>query len=131
MAQINDVDLFRFACIEGTTTVTKDTYLAERELVTRGRLNPILIRGENLKSQIRQLAQDLILSSDSACSLYFRWNETLISLSQEVTWPLLRECGYRTQKELVACAQLRRVYWRGTERPDIREDLAPIVALAT
>ena len=125
--QIEDNDLIRIAYKEGRTVVTRDTHLAERRLVTTGRLNLVLIRDHDLEGQIRQLAQDLALTSDSAFSLCLRCNETLTSLPREEARPRVPDYVYRTQKGFEECAQCRRVYWRGTHWSNMRKDLARIL----
>lgn len=122
--QIEDNDFIRIAYKEGRTAVTRDTQLAERRLVTTGRLDLVLIRDQDLEGQIRQLAQDLALTFDGAFSLCLRCNETLTSLPREEARPRVPEYVYRTQKEFEECAQCCRVYWRGTHWSNMRKDLA-------
>ena len=123
---VEDNDLIRIAYKEGRTVVTRDTRFAERRLVAQGQLGLVLIKDDDLKSQVRQLVQDLNLSVDGAFSRCLRCNEPLTSLPKEEAKPRVPSYVFRTQEEFMECLRCRRIYWRGTHWSNMRKELSQV-----
>lgn len=118
-----DNELVRIALREGRIIVTKDSGLSERRLVTTGRLGLLLVRHDDLKSQLRQVVRSLDLTSPRGFSRCVRCNEPLLGLGRESAKERVPPYVYGTQDDFMECAICRRVYWRGTHWANMQAEL--------
>ena len=64
---INDLDdkrLVRIAMSEGRVLLTKDTQILKRRVATTGRLKALLIEGEEVKGQLRQVVKTFNMANE-------------------------------------------------------------------
>ena len=122
-----DNELVRIALREDRIIVTKDSGLAERRVVTTGRLKLLLIQYDDLKSQLRQVTRSLNLDSGEEFCRCIRCNEPLVNLSRESVKERVPPYVYETQEEFMECPRCSRIYWRGTHWANVNRDLAQLL----
>jgi uncharacterized protein with PIN domain len=116
---LDDYQLMRLARAEDRVLLTRDHELAGR----RG-LRALLITGEHLKDQIRQVLADLDLEPDRSFSRCPACNELLQDLDWEAARARVPAYVARTHEAFKICPACRRVYWRGTHWQHMDEFLA-------
>ena len=122
-----DNELVRIALREDRIIVTKDSGLAERRVVTTGRLKLLLIQYDDLKSQLRHVTRSLNLDSGEKFCRCIRCNEPLVNLSRESVKERVPPYVYETQEEFMECPRCSRIYWRGTHWANMNRDLAQLL----
>ena len=120
---IDDNEMVRMALREERTIVTRDGGLAERRLVTTGRLKVILVQDDDLRSQLRQLLRELRPEEESGFSRCVRCNEPLTERPKESVEGSVPPYVYRTQDTFMGCPACGRIYWRGTHWDNMRKEL--------
>ena len=121
-----DNELVRIALREDRIIITRDCGLTERRLVTTGRLKVLLIRQDDLNSQIRQAICDLGLTRGREFSRCIRCNEPLVNVPRASAKEQVPPYVYETHTDFMVCPQCRRTYWRGTHWANMRMELAQL-----
>ena len=125
---IDDNRLVRIALDEGRILLTRDTQILKRRLVTSGRLKVILIEGEEVKAQLRQVLTTLNLTGElRPFSLCVECNEPLVTRKREEVEELVPPYVFQTQTQYMQCPGCQRVYWRGTHWDRMSRELEGIV----
>ena len=125
-SDLQDNDLVRIALGEGRVLITKDTGLMKRRVVTTGRLSAVLVRHDDLRSQLRQLIRSLDLDGHSEFSRCIRCNKPLVTLPRESAKGLVPPYVYETQKEFMECPLCHKKYWRGTHWANMHRELTQL-----
>ena len=125
---IDDNRLVRIALDEGRILLTRDTQILRRRLLTSGRLKVILIEGEEVKAQLRQVLTTLNLTGGlRPFSLCVECNEPLVPRKREEVKELVPPYVFQTQAQYMQCPGCQRVYWRGTHWDRMSRELEAIV----
>lgn len=131
---INDLDdnrLVRIALSEGRVLLTKDTQILKRRVATTGRLKVLLIEGEEVKGQLRQVVKTFNLTSEvKPFTLCLECNKPLVSKGKEEVEGLVPPYVFKTQTQYMQCPECQRVYWRGTHWERMSRELERIVGSA-
>ena len=117
-AGLNDHQLVRLARTENRVLLTRD-----RELARRRGLHTLLVTGEHLDDQVRQVLADLSLVPDGAFSRCPVCNQPLEAIDRETAQTLVPAYVVQTHDSFSRCPACQRVYWRGTHWQQMDEHL--------
>jgi uncharacterized protein with PIN domain len=116
---LDDHQLVRLARAQDRVLLTRD-----RELAMRRGVRVLSVKSEDLDEQIRQVLADLELETDQSYSRCPICNELLQALDREAARERVPPYVAQTRKTFKSCPRCRRVYWRGTHRRRMDEQLA-------
>ena len=117
-ASLNDHQLVRLARAENRVLLTRD-----RELARRRGLHALLVAGERLDDQVRQVLADLDLTPDRAFSRCPVCNQPLELIDREAALARVPAYVVQTHDSFSRCPACQRVYWRGTHWQQMDEHL--------
>jgi uncharacterized protein len=109
-----DTQLVEIAQIENRVMLTRDTHILERQAITGGRVEAILLSSDNIEKQIRQVVSDLHLNNFQPFTLCLEDNHPLVLRTREEVINRVPPYVWRTQRAYVECPECHRIYWRGT-----------------
>jgi uncharacterized protein with PIN domain len=123
-AYIGDAELVREAAAEDRVLLTRDRDLMKRRVIQTGLVRAILIHGDDVTTQLRQVFGLLKLDLDHFLTRCIECNSELrpqpaASVAARVP-PFVRS----TQTRYSECPDCGRVYWAGTHGRRMREVLA-------
>ena len=121
-----DNELVRIALRENRVLVTRDAGIALRRVVRLGQMSVALIEKDDLRSQLKQLVQDLELDLSGGFSLCVCCNEPLHSIDKQDVADLLPPYVLLTPPKLFECPECRRVYWPGTHWANMKSELSQV-----
>ena len=121
-----DNELVRIALRENRVLVTRDAGIALRRVVRLGQMSVALIEKDDLRSQLKQLVQDLELDLSGGFSLCVCCNEPLHSIDKQDVVDLLPPYVLLTQPKFFECPECRRVYWPGTHWANMKSELSQV-----
>ena len=121
-----DNELVRIALRENRIIVTKDTGLAQRRLVTTGRLKVVLVQCDDFRGQIRHLIDCLGLDDHTEFSRCILCNEPLLEFPKESVKGQVPPYVFDSQNEFMWCTLCARIYWRGTHWANMHSELVQI-----
>jgi uncharacterized protein with PIN domain len=131
---INDLDdnrLVRIALSEGRVLLTKDTQILKRRVAVTGRLKVLLIEGEEVKRQLRQVVKTFNLASEvKPFTLCLECNKPLVPREKAEVEGQVPPYVFQTQTQYMQCPECQRVYWRGTHWERMSRELERIVERA-
>ena len=118
-ADLDDHQLVRLARAQDRVLLTRD-----RELAMRRGVRVLSVKSEDLDDQVRQVLAELELKTDRSYSRCPVCNEPLQILDREAARGRVPPYVAQTRKTFKSCPKCRRVYWRGTHRRRMDEQLA-------
>ena len=121
-----DNELVRIALRENRVLVTRDSGTALRRVVRLGQMSVALIEKDDLRSQLKQLVQDLELDLSGGFSLCVCCNEPLHSIDKQDVVDLLPPYVLLTQPKFFECPECRRFYWPGTHWANMKSELSQV-----
>ncbi|MFC1845935.1 Mut7-C RNAse domain-containing protein [Chloroflexota bacterium] len=108
--------------------LTKDTQIMKRRLITSGKLEAILIEGDDPKDQLRQVANVLNLKYQSKpFSLCLECNQKLYKTDKDKVTNIVPPYVYKTQNDYMECPSCHRIYWQGTHWLAMKKELETIM----
>jgi uncharacterized protein with PIN domain len=111
----DDTELVTIALDENRVILTRDTSIMKRRLVTKGRLQALLISSDQPEHQIRQVVDSLHLDwSFNPFSLCLECNQPLMERKKSEVKELVPPYVFKTQEQFRQCPACGRLYWRGT-----------------
>ena len=111
----NDAHMIATALAEGRVTLTRDTQIMKRRVVTSGRLKAVLIESDEPERQIQQVINTLNLDCQSKpFTICLECNQPLLERSKELVKDLVPPYVFKTQNQYMECPTCHRIYWRGT-----------------
>ena len=117
-ASLNDHQLVRLARAEERVLLTRD-----RELARRRGLHVLLVAGEQLDDQVRQVLADLSLAPERAFSRCPVCNQPLEAIDRETAQARVPAYVIQTHDSFSRCPACQRIYWRGTHWQQMDEHL--------
>lgn len=124
---IDDRELVARAERSGRLILTRDTLLVRRR---RARENHFFVRGDDYRDQVRQVAAafaiDPFVHFLSRC---LECNTPLMDVAREEVAEQIPPYVFATHKDFQRCPACGRVYWRGTHRVRMAEELKRMVGL--
>ncbi|HUV52219.1 MAG TPA: Mut7-C RNAse domain-containing protein [Dehalococcoidia bacterium] len=131
---INDLDdnrLVRIALSEGRVLLTKDTQILKRRVAATGRLQVLLIEGEEVKGQLRQVVKTFNLTNEvKPFTLCLECNKPLVIREKGEVEGQVPPYVFQNQTQYMQCPECQRVYWRGTHWERMSRELERIVESA-
>ncbi len=130
---INDIDDARLVAIglrEKRVLLTKDTQIMLRRVVTSGKLKALLIKDDDAKTQLRQVAETMKLNRRRQFTRCLECNEPLAPRSKDDVRDLVPPYVFQTQSQYVQCPACNRIYWRGTHWQRMNHDLGMFMEVA-
>jgi hypothetical protein len=128
MKDVDDNVLVRAALREDRILLTRDTGILERRIVVNGKLKVILIREDDVKSQLRQVLSEYSLKEQikpfTRCA---ECNVLLETKDREDVKHLVPPHVFKTKAQYMCCPTCGRVYWRGTHWEKMSRELEEIV----
>jgi len=111
----DDGKMVKVALSQNRVILTKDTQIMRRRLVTTGRLKAILIKDDEPKAQLRQIADTLCLDYQfRPFSICLECNQSLVERNKDEVRDLVPSHVFETQSLYMECPSCHRIYWRGT-----------------
>jgi uncharacterized protein with PIN domain len=123
-AQIGDAELVREAAAEGRVLLTRDRDLTKRRVIQSGLVRAILIRDDDVKTQLRQVFTDLGLDLTHSLTRCIECNSGLEPRAADNVAELVPPYVRNTQTRYSQCPSCGRVYWAGTHWRRMHEALA-------
>ncbi len=111
----DDWQMIMTALNEGRVIVTRDTQIMKRGVVTSGRLKAVLIRGDEPRQQLQQVAETLKLDRQSrSFTICLECNQPLEERTRQQVRNRVPPYVFQTQNQYVECPSCHRIYWKGT-----------------
>ena len=111
----DDTYLVRTALAQGRVLITRDTQIMKRRVVTRGRLQVVLITTDKPVDQIAYLIKTLKLDYQyKPFSLCMECNRPLVARTKNEVENRVPPYVFATQEEYMECPACHRIYWKGT-----------------
>ncbi len=124
---VADDELVAIAHREGRVLLTRDTYIFHRRVVFDGEVKALLITRDDVREQLRQVLHYLDLHPPFALfSRCLECNEPLEPASPAEVQDEVPPFVLRTQSAFTRCPRCRRVYWPGTHRDHMLEEIAEV-----
>ena len=123
---IEDAELVRLALRERRAIITRDRLVMRRRLITSGRLSALLINGDRLEDQLRQVIEAYGLDASGGFSRCVECNEELRAVEREAAYGRVPAYVYDTQEMFVECPSCTRLFWRGTHWHNMVRELAAV-----
>ncbi|TMC12418.1 MAG: hypothetical protein E6J29_08675 [Chloroflexi bacterium] len=124
--QVEDAELVRRALAEDRVLLTRDRDLTRRRVIQSGRLRAVLLRDDDLASQLRQVVLELGLSCQARLTRCLECNLPLLPRLPAEVVELVPPYVRRTQTRYSQCPGCSRVYWAGTHWRRMRETVAAL-----
>ena len=120
----DDGKMIKIALSENRVILTKDSQIMKRRLVASGKLKAILIKGDNPKTQLQQIANALDLDYRfKPFSVCLECNQNLIERCKDEISSLIPPYVLKTQNQYMECPSCHRVFWRGTHWQAMSQEL--------
>ncbi len=120
---VADSDLIRIAKGQERFLLTRDTRLMKRRVIRDGLVKAMLVEGDLLDDQLRQVTRELGLQSGLLPPFCVECNLLLELVSKESTKDRVPPYVYRTQEHFTRCPGCGRFYWAGTHWERIKEKI--------
>ena len=106
--------------------LTRDRDLTQRRVIQSGRLRAILLRDDDLQSQLRQVVAELGLRCEASFTRCLECNLPLEERQPVQVAALVPPYVRATQTRYSQCPGCSRVYWAGTHWRRMRETVAAL-----
>ena len=129
--EIDDGQLVAIGLKERRVVLTRDTQIMQRRVVTSGRLEALLIRGDDTKDQLRQVVGEMDLDREERqFTRCLECNQPLTRRRKEEVKALVPPYVFQTQSRFVECPSCHRIYWRGTHWQRMKRELEALMEYA-
>jgi len=111
----DDGRMVKIALAENRVILTKDSQIIKRRLAMSGRLKAVLIKDDDIRSQLRQVVTVFNLDYHfRPFSICLECNLKLVEKDKEAVRELAPPYVFKTQEQYMECPSCHRLYWRGT-----------------
>jgi len=126
--EIDDSELIAIGLKEKRVVLTRDTHIMHRRVVTSGKLEALLVRGDDTKDQLRQVVRAMDLDPDKRpFTLCLECNQPLVRRAKDEVKALVPPYVFQTQSRYVECPSCNRIYWRGTHWQRMKRELETLM----
>ena len=125
---IEDAEMVRVAEAEGRAIVTRDRLVMRRRAIASGRVSALLLNGERLEDQLRQVVEAYGLDASGGFSRCIECNAPLRAVERETARSRAPAYVFETQEAFMECPCCARLYWRGTHWRNMLSELAVVGA---
>ena len=120
----DDGKMVKVALAQKRVILTKDTQIMRRRVVTSGRLKAVLLKSDEPKAQLRQIAETLGLDYQfKPFSICLECNQSLVERDKDEVRDLVPSHVFETQSLYMECPSCHRIYWRGTHWQSMSREL--------
>ena len=124
----DDGKMIKIALNENRVILTRDSQIMKRRLITSGTLKAILVQGDELKTQLKQIASALNLDYQfRPFTICLECNHSLIARNKEEVSNRVPPHVLKTQSHYMECPSCHRVFWRGTHWQAMMKELESIM----
>ena len=123
-SHIGDAELVREAAAEGRVLLTRDRDLTKRRVIQSGLVRAILIRDDDVRTQLRQVFSELALDLNHSLTRCIECNSELVPRVAEHVADRVPPYVRSTQTRYSECPACGRIYWAGTHWRRMRQVLA-------
>ena len=123
---IEDAELVRVAQAEDRAIITRDRLIMRRRAIASGRVSALLINGERLEGQLRQVVETYGLDASGGFSRCIECNAPLQAVEREAARSRVPAYVFETQEAFMGCPCCARLYWRGTHWRNMLRELAVV-----
>jgi len=120
----DDGIMVKIALAQGRTVITRDTGFMKRRAVTSGRVQALLVSGDDPERQMRDVIG--ILHLDNKYKPFTRCLECNTELNSREKTDIAQMVPprvYEKQEQYMACPLCGRIYWRGTHWQAMKKKL--------
>lgn len=121
---IEDGEIIKKALEEGRVIITRDTFLVKRRVLA-GRA--FLIASDHVREQIQEVALKFPPEPQLFLTRCLRCNTPLDEAPRNTVKDLVPPYVFKTQKSFARCGSCGRVYWAGTHRNHMTNELQTII----
>ena len=122
---IEDADLVERGAQTGRLILTRDTLLIRRR---KARANHLFIRSDHFRDQLRQVVRDLSLDPFARfLSRCIECNDLLRPIEKTDLPRSIPDYVSMTRDRFSTCPSCHRIYWEGTQRERMAEELREIL----
>jgi uncharacterized protein with PIN domain len=120
----DDGKMVKVALAQKRVILTKDTQIMRRRVVTSGRLKAVLLKSDEPKVQLRQIAETLGLDYQfRPFSICLECNQSLVERNKDEVRDSVPSHVFETQSLYMECPSCHRIYWRGTHWQSMSREL--------
>jgi len=124
----DDSNMVAIALAQGRVILTRDSGIIKRRLVTCGRLRAILIEGDRIEDQMKQVIGALGLDTHFRLfSICLECNQPLVERDLQQVKDRVPPYVFQTQQQYMECPACGRIYWRGTHWQAMTEKLEKLL----
>ncbi len=125
---IDDGIMVKIALKQNRIILTRDGQMLKRHLITSGKIKAVLIRDEEPKAQLLQVARQLKLKYNfRPFTLCLECNQTLELRQKEQIRDRIPPHVYQTQDTFMECPVCHRIYWKGTHWEAMKRKLDSLI----
>jgi uncharacterized protein with PIN domain len=125
----DDGKMIKTAVNENRVILTRDSQIMKRRLITSGKLKAILVQGDELKTQLKQITNVLNLDYQfRPFTICLECNHNLIVRNKEEVSNRVPPHVFETQSQYMECPSCHRIFWRGTHWQAMMKELESIMA---
>ena len=114
------------ALAEDRVLLTQDADMTRRRVIGDGSVRAVLLRGDRIEEQLRQVVAELGLTPERALSRCLDCNVELEPRAKAAVSAGLPPHVRATQERFSQCPRCSRVYWPGTHWRRMRERIAAL-----
>ncbi len=120
----DDGKMIKIAVNENRIILTRDSQIMKRRLITSGKLKAIFIQGDEVKTQLQQIASALNLDYHlRPFTVCLECNQILIARRREEIGNQVPPYVLKTQSHYMECPSCHRLFWRGTHWQAMSQEL--------
>ena len=124
--RLPDAQVVARALAEDRVLLTRDADMVRRRVIGDGSVRAVLLRGDRIEEQLRQVVAELGLRPERAFSRCLDCNVELEPRTKAAVAERLPPHVRATQERFSQCPRCSRVYWPGTHWSRMRERIAAL-----
>ena len=119
-----DSKLVAIALEQGRFILIRDSGIIQRRLIKRGKIRALLIEGDRIESQMKQVVDTLGLDIHfKPFSVCLECNQPLEERNKQQVEGRVPPYVFKTQQQYMECPACGRIYWRGTHWQEMNSKL--------
>jgi len=120
----DDGEMIKIASQQNRLILTRDSQFMKRRVITAGKIKAILVKGDNSKIQLQQIASALDLDFQlKPFSICLECNKSLIVKNKDDVRNIVPPHVFETQSYYMECPSCHRIYWQGTHWQTMSKEL--------
>jgi uncharacterized protein with PIN domain len=124
--RLPDAQVVARALAEDRVLLTRDVDMTRRRVITDGSVRAVLLQGDRIEEQLRQVVEEVGLRPDRPLSRCLDCNVELEPRAKAAVSDRLPPHVRATQERFSECPRCSRVYWPGTHWSRMRQRIAAL-----